>query len=369
MPGLVDMHVHTWMESDQVLFLANGVTTVRNMFGSPLHLRWRDEIERGERLGPTIVTAGPIVDGDPPVWPGSRVVTTPDEARAAVREQAEAGYDFVKAYARLPAEAYDALLAAAAETGLPVDGHVPDAVGVERVLASDQRTLEHLLGYGLVLAVEGTEGDLLARELAAWSALDEERVERWARRTQEAGTWNCPTLVVLAKWLPDDEIPRELERPCMRYVPPMLRGMWFGMLSRVPADRRAVARQGDAGRKRFVRALDAAGARIVVGTDAGNPYVLAGFSLHEELAALVDAGLAPERVLRAATRDAAECLGQLDEVGTVAPGRRADLLLLEADPREDVGHAARPLGVVARGRWLPREELEGLLASAFPQAR
>lgn len=370
MPGLVDMHVHTVAQSDLGLFLANGVTTVRVMFGAPLHLRWRTEIEGGERLGPTVVSAGPIIDGDPPVWPGSRVVTTPEEARAAVREQAEEGYDFVKVYARLPVDAYDAVVEAARGAGLPVDGHVPNAVGVERVLASGQRTLEHLLGYGIELTAVAPEGgDEMARELAAWSSLDDERVERWARRTREAGIWNCPTLVVLEKWLPDDAIARELERPCMRYAPAFLRGIWFGMLTRIPAEWRASAREGDAGRKRFVRALDAAGARLLVGTDTGNPYVLAGFSLHEELAALVDAGLSPARVLRMATSDAAECLGTPDEFGTIAPGLRADLLLLEADPREDVANAARRVGVVVRGRWLPEAELEAMLASDFPDGR
>src|SRR5262245_37317727 len=147
MPGLVDMHVHSWFESELTLDLANGVTTIRNMFGSPVQVAWRDEVAAGTRLGPSIVTAGPIVDGSPPVWPGSLVVITPEDARNAVQAHVDGHYDFVKVYDRLTPEAYDAVVAAAKAANLPVFGHVPERVGLYAVLASGQRTLEHMFGF------------------------------------------------------------------------------------------------------------------------------------------------------------------------------------------------------------------------------
>ena len=363
MPGLVDMHVHTWGASELTLFVANGVTTVRNMFGAPLHLTWRREIAAGERFGPTIVTAGPIVDGSPPVWQGSRVIQTPDDARAAVREQAEAGYDFVKVYARVPLDAYVALVEAAAEAGLPVDGHVPSAVGLPRALEAKQRTIEHLIGYQAWLEPSDSplsgEVGLLA-SLEAWELIDRERIAQVVEETVAAGAWNCPTLVVMQKWLGPDEVARELERPEMRYVAPFLIGMWKNMGAGMSADLIAAGRGGDDERRELVGALHRGGARILLGTDAGNPWVPAGFSVHEELANLVAAGLSPHAALRAATRAPAECLGLEQEFGAVLPGLRADLLLLAADPLADVGaaaaegrgHAAR---AVAAGRGPARQ--------------
>jgi imidazolonepropionase-like amidohydrolase len=360
MPGLVDMHVHTWGAGELLLFVANGVTTVRNMFGAPLHLMWRREIAAGERLGPTIVTAGPIVDGSPPIWPGSRVIQTPDDARAAVREQAEAGYDFIKVYARVPLEAYLALMAAAAEAGLPVDGHVPSAVGLPRALEAGQRTLEHLIGYESWLEpgdspLAGMSGTLA--RLGAWEHIDRGRMAEVAEETAASGAWNCATLVVMQKWLAPDEVERELERPELRYVAPFLIGVWKGMHKDLTAEALAAGRGGDDERRELVGALHRGGARILLGTDCGNPWVPAGFSAHEELANLVAAGLSPHAALYAATRAPAECLGQEDEFGAVLPGLRADLLLLAADPLADVRAAAQRVGVMLRGQWLPEEDL------------
>lgn len=360
LPGLVDMHVHTWMESELTAFLASGVTTVRNMFGAPLHLAWRDEIAAGERLGPTIYTAGPIVDGEPPIWPGSRVIETAEDARAAVAEHVEAGYDFVKVYSLVPAEAYAALVEAADEAGLPVMGHVPVSVGVEAALDAGQHTIEHLTGYQTWIEAEDSpvrdEPGLTSR-MAAWQHLDEERLRAAAVRSRESGVWNCVTLVVMDKFLPADAIEAEFERPYLRAVHPMTRGQWRSMAP-MRAPLAEVAREGRAGRLRMTRELHEAGARLVLGTDSGNPFVVAGVAVHEELGNLVEAGLSPFEALAAATRDAAACLGAEDEFGTLAPGLRADLVLLEENPLEDVARADRRIGVMVRGRWLPDEELQ-----------
>ena len=367
MPGLADMHVHTWSSDDFPLFLANGVTTVRNMFGSAMQLEWRRQVAAGELLGPTILTAGPIIDGDPPVWPGSTVLTDPGQAEQVVLDQQAAGYDFLKVYAGLTRPVYDALVAAAQAHGLRCMGHVPTGVGLDRVLEAAQGTIEHLDGFA---AAAQREGSPLAGKtdfrssLAAWKHVDDERLVALARRCAEGGVWNCPTLVVLQKWVGPEQAETLLARPEMKYVSPILIQFWDperSYLARMPAEVLEQTASSDADRKRCVGILHREGARLLAGTDMGNPFVVAGFALHEELANLVAAGLSPFEALRAATSGAAEFMGAAGEWGVVAAGRRADLLLLEADPLDDVGNAARRVGVMVRGRWLEQAELQGQL--------
>lgn len=360
MAGLADMHVHAWNPDDLLLFVANGVTTVRNMFGSQNQLRWRAEIERGERLGPNLVTAGPIVDGKPPVWPGSSVVVTAEDAERVVAEQVDAGFDFIKVYARLSPDAYDAVIAAAREREIPVHGHVPAAVGLDRVLASGQRSIEHLDACEGPLEAEGSpthdRADVISR-FAAWQHVEPERFPMLADALYQSGVWSCPTEIVMQRWLAPGELEPELERPAMRWVADSTVALWRSM-SGFRTDRASEIRAGSENRLAFVAALHKEGARLLVGTDTGNPWVVPGFSLHEELANFVAAGIEPSDVLRIATADAAEFLGQSEGFGRVAAGLRADLVLVDGDPREDLARLLRPAGVMVRGRWLDRAELD-----------
>lgn len=360
MPGLVDMHVHTWGETDATLFLLHGVTTVRNLFGAPQHLAWRAEVEAGTRLAPNMVTAGPIVDGDPPIWPGSLVVTDAESARAAIEAHVEQGYDFVKVYNRVPSEAYDALIEEARLAGLPVDGHTPDAVGYARVLAAGQRTVEHMGGIGLLVATPPV-GTGWFGDMQAWGHVDPERQALWVERSVEAGVWLCPTIVVFQKMLPPKLFERELGSETMRHVPEATREQWRAMAERDTPEGRSAASESIPGRLAFVKAFVEAGGNLILGTDTGNPLVAPGHAVHEELANFIAAGLSPDQALRAATRAPAECLGQTDRFGAVAVGLRADLLLLAEDPLVDVDRAREPLGVMLRGRWVERAELEALL--------
>ena len=367
MPGLVDMHVHCWFETDLTLFVANGVTLVRNMFGSPLHVGWRDAIEAGTQFGPTIVTAGPIVDGDPPVWPGSRVVMDAEAGRAAVAENVAGGYDFVKVYVGLPADAYAAIVEAARTAGQDVCGHVPKAVGLRAALAAGQRTIEHLDGFEIALSAQASDNPSgFGQLLLNWTQADLSRLPPLVEATRAAGAYQCPTLLVLQKVLGPDELERELARPELRYAPPMMLGMWKGRASQ-SAKAAELAHAGDAARRDTVGALAAGGVPILLGTDMGNPWVMAGWGVHEELQNLVAAGLTPWAALRAATRTPAECLHATDEFGAVAPGLRADLLLLEGDPSLDVAAAGRRVGVVLRGAWHEEAELRERLEKVAVQ--
>jgi imidazolonepropionase-like amidohydrolase len=390
MPGLADMHVHVWTEADFLLFLANGVTTVRNMWGSEQQLDWRARIENGELLGPTIYTAGPLMDGSPPIWDGSTVIETAEDAQRAVRDQKEAGYDFIKIYNRLSLEAYEALLASARDQGMPAAGHVPDAVGLDAVLASGQVAIEHLGGYGDATVIEGSPMDLppgrsiselnratadalkqiQSGEMAFSDLYDDAKLIAYAEATRDAGVWNVPTIVVFQE-IPSDEADEVFSRPEMRYVDPLTRATWDPSTTfyydGLSDDEIRLMRRWNDLRLHRAEALHEAGARLLLGTDTPNPFVVPGFSIHEELANLVAAGLTPYEAIRAGTRDGAEFLGDLDEWGTLEVGKRADMILLDANPLDDVGNVNGRAGIVVRGRWLSeaklRSGLEDLAAS------
>jgi imidazolonepropionase-like amidohydrolase len=352
MPGLVDMHVHQNWDYQLTLFIANGVTTIRNMSGGERHLnhlfRLREQIKKGKLIGPTIYTTGPVIDGNPPTGRRSAAVETPEQAAQVVAEHKKAGYDFIKLVDSPSVEVYDAIIEAAAKHGMPVVGHVPDAVGLEHVLAAGQHSIEHLHGYNRFLQVEGS---------SSWRP-DETKIPYIARATREADTWNCVTLVGKQQTygMSSEEAKQEHKLAYMKYVPPGLKHLWRMKRTEVPDQSRKMSHK-----KRLTKALHDAGAGILLGTDTPAPYRVSGFSLHQELRILVDAGLRPYEAIKAGTRDAAECLGELDEFGTISAGLRADLILIEDNPLEDVGSAARLNGVMARGRWFPQSELQAML--------
>jgi imidazolonepropionase-like amidohydrolase len=368
MPGLADMHVHVFGDDQLAMLVAAGVTTVRNMYGSEQHLAWRTRTARGELLGPTIVTAGPLIDGDPPIWPGSTVLVNPADADKVVTDQKAAGYDFLKPYSRLSRPAYEALAAAGKRHGMLLEGHVPDAVGLDGVLAAGQRTIEHLDGYLIAQVPDGVTlpDDRRARLHATLAHLDHARLAGAVARTVAAGTWNCPTLIVYERIGALDDLPALRRRVAwLDKLPSAMVDAWdprqdFRLQSYTAADFAAI-RTGNAERARVLAALAAAGAPILVGTDTGNPFVVPGAALHDEIELMIAAGLPRPRVLRAATADAARFLGAPREAGVVEVGARADLLLVASDPLT----APLPLvpdGVVLRGKWLPRAELEARLA-------
>jgi imidazolonepropionase-like amidohydrolase len=357
MPGLADMHVHISNQDEFLLFIANGVTTVRDMFGDADRLTWRARVERGDILGPTIYTSGPIIDGNPPWIEGSTVVQTAEEAEQVVAEEKAAGYDFVKVYDVLSADAYAAIVAAAAKHGMPVVGHVPDAVGLSGVLVAGQASIEHLRGYGAALAADPKK---VTHGSEDWAMAETSKMAGLAEATREAGVWNCPTLVVGQKWVQPEEQRVLLAQPVVRYIAPAVRDEWnpdSSYLSSFPTEKLAAVQGSHKERLLMTRALHRAGARLLLGTDCGNPFVVAGFSVHEELANLVDAGLTPYEALLTGTRDAAEFVGATGEFGVVATGARADLILTDGNPLQDVGVVAAPAGVMVRGVWLTRDEL------------
>ncbi|HKY28648.1 MAG TPA: amidohydrolase family protein [Pyrinomonadaceae bacterium] len=387
-PGLWDMHVHAaWNGIDKVfapLFVANGVTGVREMYGDPAVIRaWKSKYGLGEPW-PRMIAAGHILDGPNPIWPGSTVARSPDEARQAVDSLRASGADFIKVYTRLPRDAYIAAIDEAKRVGTYVVGHVPDAVSIGEASDLGQRSIEHLTGVTIECS---KDADALRAERAAVaseaSALvlsvyarqtqrilatqDSARCSALIARLARNHTWQVPTLVQLRGFASlDDE--RFIADPRVRYMPQEVVKSWdwrkdFRFRERTPEDWSNARRHY----RRYVEILGAAhraGIPILVGTDVLNPFTFPGFSLHDELTLLVEAGLTPAEALRAATLNPATFLNTQDSLGTVEKGKFADLVVLDANPLEDVRNTARINAVILNGRLYNRTQLDKLLVTA-----
>ena len=385
-PGLWDMHVH-WLHKDYLpLFIANGVTGIRIMWGAPLHHEWRQEIEQGTLLGPRMAIASAIVDGPKPIWPGSIAVGTEAEGRQAVIQSKQAGADFIKVYSRLPREAYFAIADEAKKQGIPFAGHVPGPVSVAEASDAGQKSIEHFTS--VLEACSTREEELRKAGADAWSNLPEGKtfpsrasLRQITRQTLETfspdkanvlfarlarnHTWQCPTLTVLRNmaFIKDPAIHND---PRVKYMPPGIASGWdpagdFRLQDRTEEDFE-LARTGYKKLKELVVPMRRAGVEFLAGTDVLNPYCFPGFSLHDELALLVEAGLSPMEALQTATRNPARFLGREKDLGTVEKGKIADLVLLDASPLEDIGNSRKIDAVVVGGRLLRKAELQRMLA-------
>ncbi len=372
-PGLWDMHVHmTAMPTFGELYVANGVTGVRDMFGLMAQIEpLRRAIAAGEQIGPRIVAAGRIVDGEKPIWNGSVEAITAADGERAVATVAREGSDFVKVYSKLSRDAYFAIAAEANQRKLPFAGHVPRAVSVAEAAAAGQRSIEHLTG--VLEACSSTPERANDRNLPQAERLavlvdtyDGDKARALAAELVRHDTFLCPTLCVL-RALASLQVPEFTADPRRRYVPPFLEQMWdpsrdARFQSWTAADWAAMQRTY---RQNTVvtTTMHAAGVRLLAGTDTGNPFCFPGFSLHDELQLLVGAGLTPLQALQAATRGPAQFLGLDAELGTIAVGKQADLVLLAADPLLDIANTTRIVAVIGGGRLFDRARLDAMLAA------
>ena len=385
-PGLWDLHTHLTSSREEVyppLYIANGVTGIREMWGDAALHALRDRIEGGRLLGPRIVIASDIIDGPSSVWPDATQVANADEGRAAVRAAKAEGADFVKVYSFLDRDTLAAIVEEGRVLGLPVAGHLPWRVPAVQASDFGMRGMEHL--FGLPTAVSGREAEIqrtladtpidparprkfydLARELdrQASSAYDPIKAQALYARLARNGTWQSPTLTVLR--VASSPADTYADDPRLKYIPADVRAYWSQRITELaPSTPEQIAQQREflRFRLRMVGEMYAAEVGVIGGTDAPNPYTFPGFGVHDELQLLVEAGLTPMQALRCMTADAARFLGMQESVGTIAPGKAADLVLLDADPLGAVRNTRKIHSVVVRGRMLSRRRLDEMLTA------
>lgn len=401
-PGLWDLHVHLNNEPDVFLrlFIANGVMGIRDMglMGVPFERlqQWRSEIANGSRIGPRII-AGQMVDGPTNSDPDTITLRNAEEGRETVRAIKQRGFDFVKVLSLLPRDIYFAVADEAKKQRIPLDGHIQVSVSAAEASAASQRTVEHLFEVYLACSTREAEirnhrENLLLRtnltlaeqiRIAAWPPVEElregyspEKCRALFRRFVRNHTWQVPGLANFRNWdllaagrIADDPNRKYIPRAWQEEQKP--ENSFFQGLS--PEALREFRKRTAALHIRnleLVREMRRAGVRFGAGTDTSswNP-VVPGFSLHEELELFVEAGLTPMEALQTATRNAAEILGRQNDLGTIAKGKLADLVLLDANPLENIANTRKVHAVVVNGRMLAREELDQMLAQAEAAAR
>jgi hypothetical protein len=395
-PGLADMHLHLTGAGEPTgsrefilpLLLANGITTVRDMGGSVALLKQlRQEIASGERSGPQIFFTGPYLDGDPPYFQPSIVVRDAQEAEVDVQRLKSEGVDFIKVQSRLQPVAYFAIAEASRRAGMRYIGHVPDSISARAASEAGQASIEHLTG--ILLACSTREDELRRRQLVPpplpgsvsqslqrqrdWQqdlldSYSDQKATQLFQTLVANRTWQVPTfplLIHLAYLTPETDLAND---PRLKYVPAGVRNNWKEGRHKNLAYQRAaeyeIRRNLVQSLLSVVKKMEVAGVPTMAGTDTTAPNVFPGSSLHEDLYYLVQAGLTPLQALQAATVRPAEFLGRTPEQGSVAAGKRADLVLLNASPLDDIRNTQKIDAVIVNGKYLNRGELDALLARA-----
>jgi imidazolonepropionase-like amidohydrolase len=351
MPGLAEMHGHVpppnqpaqYIEDVLVLYFANGVTTVRGMQGAPGQLELRDRVNKGELVGPTLYLAGPSFNGN--------AVKTPEQAVQMVREQKSQGWDLLKVQGGLSVATYDAMARTAKEVGIPFAGHVPADVGLLHAIEMGQQTYDHIDGF--IEYLGGAKGPV-----------DEVKLREIVRRVREQGAWIVPTMAVwetLQGTLDDKTL---TAYPELKYMPVQQVQQWTLALQKRlsnPQLNQAAAKLVIDNRMRILRALHEGGVRILLGTDAPQQFSVPGFSIHREMTRMIAAGMTPYDVVKSGTQSVGAYFKDRDDFGTIEVGKRADLVLVDANPLQNVANIARRSGVMARGRWLTEKDIQARL--------
>lgn len=366
MPGLIDMHVHLptdinlgatyptkgatiFFNTQDIMtpFIANGVTTVLELNGRPEHFGQRNEIVKGNIIGPRIALAALIDGGEG----AGRKANSAADGRQAVRSAKAEGYEFIKLYSALEVDTYLAIVDEAHRQGIQTIGHIPNAFRGK----PEQAFAPH---FGMVAHAEE-----FSKHSGTFGEAD---AEHFAQLSAKNGTWLSPTLVTMKWILSQAKSLDELQAsPSLKYVHPLLQSKWLTANSynrNTSPERVAYFRKMTDFHLLLVKAFKKADVSLVVGTDTGLSGIVGGFAVHDELELFVEAGLTPLETLTAATRLPAAWLGIDSLIGTVESGKRADLLLLDANPLMDIRNTRQIAGVFVDGRWVDRRTADAMLA-------
>jgi imidazolonepropionase-like amidohydrolase len=369
MPGLSEMHAHIpggqapdeLIDRTLTLFVSAGVTTIRGMLGHPRHLALRDRANRGEILSPTIYTSGPSLNG--------QSATSPEQATKMVAEQKAAGYDLLKLHPGLTRPVFDAIVVEANLQRIPFAGHVSVDVGVHRAIEAKYASIDHIDGYVEALVKDGTPKEVLANpgffghNLVPY--VDEKKIAPLVAKTKANGVWIVPTENLMELFMNTEDPEVFARRPEIQYMPPAMVEGWIKQRKQFLAQPDATPEKMKAFlafRKKLIKALHDGGVGLLLGSDAIQTMSVPGYSIHGELQTLARAGLTPYQAYTTGSTNVAKYFGVEKQVGTVARGMRADLVLVDANPLADVANFPKQSGVMVRGRWLPRAEIDGLLS-------
>lgn len=359
MPGLAEMHGHipppdqsqAYISSVLFMYVANGITTVRGMLGHDGQLDLKAQANAGKITSPTLYLAGPSFSG------GS--ISSPEQATEKVRRQKAEGWDLLKVHPGLTLAEYDAMANTANEIGIRFGGHVPDAVGLEHAIAMGQETFDHMDGY--TIFVDGTS-----------KPASDEAIKKAVAMTVDSGAWVVPTMVLWESLQGLTSMEFVSTLPELKYMPKGVVNSWLkthrNRLSNPNLDLKAASHRID-NRNRILRALNEADARILMGTDAPQQFSVPGFSIHKELERMVDAGMSPFEVYRTGSTYVGEYFKDQDTFGLVAPGHRADLILVNDNPLNSVMNIRNRAGVMVRGNWLSEETIQERLKKIEAQVK
>jgi len=352
MPGLAEMHGHIpggnapreFVDNVLFLYVASGVTTVRGMQGAPGQIDLREAAKRGEIVAPNLYLAGPQFSG------GS--VKSAEDAIARVKQQKSEGWDLLKVQEGLSVPAYDAMAKTAKQVGIRFGGHVPDEVGLLHAMDMGQETFDHIDGY-----VEQLDGRA--------KPVEDKALQDLVQRTKKAGAWIVPTMFVWETLQGPVTLESRTGLAELRYMPaPQVEQWTKGLDSRLknPQYDAAQAKLHIDNRMKILKALQDGGARILLGSDAPQQFNVPGFSIHREMRRMADAGINAYEIVKSGTANVGQYFKAQDSFGTIAVGQRADLILVDANPLENVSNMEKRSGVMVRGRWLPASEIDAALA-------
>ena len=363
MPGLGEMHAHVPPVDDLVpmkevamLFAVNGITTIRGMLGHPRHLELRSKLQSDEILGPHFYTTGPSFNG--------QTAKTPEQATAMVREQKQAGYNYLKIHPGINRETYAAIVQTAKEVNIPWVGHVPFQVGIWQTIAAGQSTIDHMDGFvqGLVPGMENIteqQAGLFGMFLA--DKADVAQMPKLMQALKAKNVWVVPTQALAERWFSPAPAEQFQQAPEMVYMAPEVRKNWENSKKSLQANPLYSAAKLNSYiqlRRQLIAACQKNGVGLLLGSDAPQIFNVPGFSTHQELQYLVDAGLTPYQALCTGTVNAAAYLKQTGKSGIVKEGAASDLVLLAGNPLQDIAQTRRIEGVMLGHCWLPKSYLD-----------